>query len=107
MLNLETRNENPLSFHIQTYLAATENQNKTNVTLRRWMELDVIREAALIHVAITLGFIPHSPIQIFLSPPKIWRKCTDLINQIQETPCKRRVAALRAATLLLGFDTLP
>lgn len=86
MLNLETRTENPaLIFHIDTYLAATENQNKPNVTLRRWMELDVIREAALIHVAITVGFIPHSPIQIFL-PPEIWRKCTDLINELLQTP---------------------
>jgi hypothetical protein len=86
MLNLETRTENPaLTFHIDTYLAATENQNKPNVTLRRWIELDVIREAALIHVAITIGFIPHSPVQIFL-PPEIWRKCTDLINELRETP---------------------
>lgn len=86
MVNLKTRTENPaLTFHIDTYLAATENQNKPNVTLRRWMELDVIREAALIHVAITVGFIPHSPIQIFL-PPEIWRKCTDLINELREKP---------------------
>jgi hypothetical protein len=86
MLNLKTRTDNPaLTFHIDTYLAATEAQNKPNTLLRRWIELDVIREAALIHVAITVGFIPASPIQIFL-PPEIWRKCTDLINELRETP---------------------
>ena len=87
MLNLETRTENPaLTFHIDTYLAATENQNKPNTTLQRFMDLDVVREAALIHVAITAGFIERSPIQIFL-PTEIWNQCIDLINQLRETPC--------------------
>ena len=85
MVNLKTRTENPaLTFHIDTYLAATENQRKPNTSVRRFIELDVIREAALIHVAITAGFIERSPIQIFL-PTEIWNQCIDLINQTRDT----------------------
>lgn len=81
MVNLKTRTENPaLTFHIDTYLSATEAQRKPHTSVKRFIELDVIREAALIHVAITVGFIPYSPTQIFL-PTEIWNKCIDLINQ--------------------------
>ena len=84
MVNLKTRTENPaLTFHIDTYLAATENQRKPNITVHRFIELDVIREAALIHVAITAGFIERSPIQIFL-PTEIWNQCIELIEQIKQ-----------------------
>ncbi len=85
MLSLKTRTENPaLTFHIDTYLAATENQRKPNTSVKRFIELDVVREAALIHVAITAGFIERSPIQIFL-PVEIWNKALDLISQTRET----------------------
>ncbi len=84
MVNLKTRTENPaLTFHIDTYLAATENQRKP-ISVQRFIELDVVREAALIHVAITAGFIERSPVQIFL-PVEIWSKCLDLISQTRET----------------------
>lgn len=86
MVNLKTRTENPaLTFHIDTYLAATESQRRPNTTIRRFIELDVVREAALIHVAITAGFIERSPIQIFL-PQEIWNQCIDLIEKTRETP---------------------
>lgn len=85
MLNLKTRTENPaLTFHIDTYLAATENQRKPNTSVRRFIELDVVREAALIHVALTAGLIERSPVQIFL-PTEIWNKCQSLISQTRET----------------------
>jgi hypothetical protein len=85
MVNLKTRTENPaLTFHIETYLAATKEQRKPHTSVRRFIELDVVREAALIHVAITAGFIERSPIQIFL-PVEIWNRCIDLINQTRET----------------------
>ncbi len=84
MVNLKTRTENPaLTFHIDTYLAATENQRQPNTSVRRFIELDVVREAALIHVAITAGFIDRSQFQVFL-PTEIWTKCTDFINQTRE-----------------------
>lgn len=84
MVNLKTRTENPaLTFHIDTYLAATENQRQP-ISVQRFIELDVVREAALIHVAITAGLIERSPIQIFL-PVEIWSKCLDLISQTRET----------------------
>jgi hypothetical protein len=86
MLNLKTRTENPaLTFHIDTYLAATESQRQPNISVRRFIELDVVREAALIHVALTAGLIERSQFQIFL-PTEIWRKCTDLINELREKP---------------------
>lgn len=85
MVNLQTRTADPaLTFHIDTYLAATESQRKPHITVHRFIELDVIREAALIHVAITAGFIERSPIQIFL-PTEIWNQCIDLINQTRDT----------------------
>lgn len=85
MLNLKTLTENPaLTFHIDTYLAATENQRKPNTSVRRFIELDVVREAALIHVALTAGLIERSPVQIFL-PTEIWNKCQSLISQTRET----------------------
>ena len=84
MVNLETRTADPaLTFHIDTYLAATENQRKPHTTIQRFIELDIIREAALIHVAITAGFIERSPIQIFL-PVEIWNQCIELIEQIKQ-----------------------
>lgn len=84
MVNLKTRTENPaLTFHIDTYLAATENQRKPHTTIQRFIELDIVREAALIHVAITAGFIERSPIQIFL-PTEIWNQCIELIEQIKQ-----------------------
>lgn len=84
MVNLKTRTENPaLTFHIDTYLAATENQRKP-ISVQRFIELDVVREAALIHVAITAGFIERSPVQVFL-PTEIWNKALDLISQTRET----------------------
>ena len=85
MLNLETRTENPaLTFHIDTYLAATENQRQPNISVQRFIELDVVREAALIHVAITAGLIERSQFQVFL-PTEIWNKALDLISQTRET----------------------
>ncbi len=84
MLSLETRTENPaLTFHIDTYLAATENQRQPNTSVQRFIELDVVREAALIHVAITAGLIERSDLQTFL-PTEIWNKCLDLIEQTCE-----------------------
>lgn len=84
MVNLKTRTADPaLTFHIDTYLAATENQRKPHTTIQRFIELDIIREAALIHVAITAGFIERSPIQIFL-PVEIWNQCIELIEQIKQ-----------------------
>ncbi|WP_146048669.1 hypothetical protein [Pseudanabaena sp. BC1403] len=86
MVSLKTRTENPaLTFHIDTYLEATKTQRKPHISIQRFIELDVVREAALIHVAITAGFIERSPIQIFL-PTEIWNQCIDLINQLRETP---------------------
>lgn len=84
MLSLKTRTENPaLTFHIDTYLQATADQRNPNLPIHRFIELDVVREAALIHVAITAGFIERSPIQIFL-PVEIWNQCIDLISQSRE-----------------------
>ena len=85
MVNLQTRTENPaLTFHIDTYLEATKEQRKPHTSVGRFIELDVVREAALIHVAITAGFIERSPMQIFL-PTEIWNQCIDLINKTRET----------------------
>jgi hypothetical protein len=85
MLNLKTRTDNPaLTFHIDTYLEATKTQRQPLISIQRFIELDVVREAALIHVAITAGFIDRSPAQVYL-PQEIWSKCLDLIHQIHET----------------------
>lgn len=85
MVSLKTRTENPaLTFHIDTYLEATKTQRQPLISIQRFIELDVVREAALIHVAITAGFIDRSPAQVYL-PQEIWSKCLDLIRQIHET----------------------
>ena len=85
MVSLKTRTENPaLTFHIDTYLEATKNQRQPLISIQRFIELDVVREAALIHVAITAGFIDCSPVQVYL-PQEIWSKCLDLIRQTHET----------------------
>jgi hypothetical protein len=84
MLNLKTRTENPaLTFHIDTYLAATESQRQPNISVQRFTELNVVREAALIHVAITAGLIERSQFQVFLLT-EIWNQALDLINQTRE-----------------------
>jgi hypothetical protein len=85
MVSFKTRTENPaLTFHIDTYLEATKTQRQPLISIQRFIELDVVREAALIHVAITAGFIDRSPAQVYL-PQEIWSKCLDLIRQIHET----------------------
>lgn len=74
-----------LAFHIQTYLDATEKQRHPNTPVSRFIELDVVREAALIHVALTKGWIERVSDRVFL-PTEIWNKCIDLIFQLSEQP---------------------
>lgn len=82
----QLRTANPaLAFHIDTYLDAHKEQNQPEVTIQRWIELDIKREAALIHTALTAGFIDRTPAQVFL-PTEIWNKCLDLIYSLLETP---------------------
>jgi len=83
---LQARTADPaLAFHIQTYLDATEKQRHPNTPIYRFIELDIVREAALIHVALTKGWIDRTPAQVFL-PTEIWNKCLDLIHSLLETP---------------------
>jgi hypothetical protein len=70
-----------IAFHIATYLDATAKQRHPNTTIYRFRELDVVREAALIHVALTSGYIERIPDQVFL-PLEIWNKCIDLISEL-------------------------
>jgi len=85
MLQLQLRTIDPaLAFHIQTYLDATATQRQP-CSIQRFIELDVVREAALIHTALTAGFIDRTPAQVFL-PTEIWNKCLDLVHSLLETP---------------------
>jgi hypothetical protein len=82
----QLRTDNPaLAFHIDTYLDAYKEQNQPDVSIRRWIELDIKREAALIHTALTAGFIDRTPAQVFL-PTEIWNKCLALIHSLTEAP---------------------
>jgi len=86
MLQLQLRTVDPaLAFHIQTYLDATAKQRQPYTTVKRFIELDIVREAALIHTALTVGFIERIQDQIFL-PVEIWNKCIDLITELTEPP---------------------
>ena len=77
---LQARTADPaLAFHIQTYLDATEKQRQPNITIYKFIELDVVREAALIHVALSKGWIDGVCDRVFL-PVEIWNRCIDLIQ---------------------------
>ena len=80
----QLRTSNPaLAFHIDTYLDACKKQNDPTVTIQRWIELNIVCEAALIHIALIAGFCDRTPPQVFL-PTEIWNKCVELITELTD-----------------------
>lgn len=72
-----------LAYHVHTYLDAYQKQQQPEILLQRWIELDIVREAALIHIALTKGYIERTPDQVFL-PQKVWAMCIDLITELTQ-----------------------